>query len=45
MTSLNANKNVILNHVKQHFKDPFGNHKKSFNQIKHKNDMELSKEF
>ena len=27
------------------FKDRFGNHKKSFNHLKHKNDMELSKEF
>ena len=27
------------------FKDCFGNHKKSFNHIKHKNDAELSKEF
>ena len=27
------------------FKDLFGNHKKSFNHLKHKNDMELSKEF
>ena len=25
------------------FKDRFGNHKKSFNHVKHKNDMELSK--
>ena len=27
------------------FKDRFGNHKKSFNHAKHKNDKELSKEF
>ena len=27
------------------FKDRFGNHKKSFNHVKHKNDTELSKEF
>ena len=27
------------------FKDRFGNHKKSFNHLKHKNDTELSKEF
>ena len=27
------------------FKDRFGNHKKSFNHFKHKNDTELSKEF
>ena len=27
------------------FKNRFGNHKKSFNQLKHTNDMELSKEF
>ena len=26
------------------FKDRFGNHKKSFNHLKHKNDTELSKE-
>ena len=26
-------------------KDRFGNHKKSFNHLKHKNDTELSKEF
>ena len=26
------------------FKDCFGNHKKSFNHVKHKNDTELSKE-
>ena len=28
-----------------YFKDRFGNHKKSFNHVKHKNDTELSKEF
>ena len=27
------------------FKDRFGNHKKFFNHVKHKNDTELSKEF
>ena len=27
------------------FKDRFGNHKKSFNHVKHKNDTELSEEF
>ena len=27
------------------FKDRFGNHKKSFNHLKHKNETELSKEF
>ena len=27
------------------FKDRFGNHKKLFNHVKHKNDTELSKEF
>ena len=27
------------------FKDRFGNHKKSFNHLKHKNDTELSKKF
>ena len=27
------------------FKDRFGNHKKSFNHVKHKNETELSKEF
>ena len=27
------------------FKDRFGNHKKSFNHLKHKNDTDLSKEF
>ena len=27
------------------FKDWFGNHKRSFNHVKHKNDTELSKEF
>ena len=27
------------------FKNHFGNHKKSFNHAKHKNDTELSKEF
>ena len=27
------------------YKDRFGNHKKSFNHIKHKNDTELSKKF
>ena len=27
------------------FKDCFGNHKKSFNHVEHKNDTELSKEF
>ena len=27
------------------FRDRFGNHKKSFNHVKHKNDTELSKEF
>ena len=27
------------------FKDRFGNHKKSFNHVKHKNDKELLKEF
>ena len=27
------------------FKDRFGNHKKSFNNVKHRNDTELSKEF
>ena len=27
------------------FKDRFGNHKKSFNHVKHKNDTKLSKEF
>ena len=27
------------------FKDRFGNHKMSFNHVKHKNDTELSKEF
>ena len=40
MTSLDTNKTCETT-----FKDHFGNHKKSFNHINLKNDMELSKEF
>ena len=40
--SLDINKNVTLAHVKT-FKGRFGNHKISFNHVKHKNDTNLSK--
>ena len=42
---MDINENVTLVHVKQHLKDCFRNHKKSFNLAKHKNDSEISKEF
>ena len=45
VTSLDINKNVTFAHVKQHLKIVFGNHKKSFIHVRHKNDTELSKEF
>ena len=34
-----------LGSCKTTFKDHFGNHKKSFDHVKHKNDTDLSKEF
>ena len=37
--------NCYLGSRETTFKDRFGNHKKSFNHLKHKNDTELSKEF
>ena len=40
--SLDINKNVTLAQVKT-FKGRFGNHKMSFNHVKHKNDTNLSK--
>ena len=46
VASLDTNKNASLAHVKRTtFKQCFWNHKKLSNQIKHINDMELSKEF
>ena len=43
MTSLDINKNVTLAREKQHLKN--ASRTLSFNQGKHKNDTELSKEF
>ena len=45
MISLDINKNVTIGSCETTFKDSFGNHKKSFNYLKHKNETELSKEF
>ena len=45
VTSLDINKNVNLGSCETTFKDRFRNHKKSFNHLRRKNDMELSKEF
>ena len=36
---------MLLGSFETTFKDRFGNHKKSFHYLKHKNDTELSKEF
>ena len=45
MTLLDINKKCYLGSCETTFKDYLGNHKKSFNHVKHKNDTELSKEF
>ena len=39
------NQKFYLGSCETSFTDNFGNHKKSFNYVKHKNDTELSKEF
>ena len=46
MTSLDINLGLCyLDLCETTFKDRFGNRKKSFNHVKHKNDTKLSKEF